>query len=313
MTAASLIDELDEAKRTITRAGQSPPMVNYNALTISVDELGVLLPEYGREFMSKLVHLWDGYPYSESRRSRKEKPTIEKPILNLLAGAQPGYLRDTIPEGAWDQGFISRTILVYSGESERQSLFNSVHIDPKLKSVLISDLQQIGSDGVYGKVKFTEEAKAVIDNWHLTGAGKGPSHPKLAHWLTRRTEHALRLSLVVSMARSNELVIEADDFTTGLSYLTEAEHYMGDIFKAMTHGGDNQIAMEAWHFATESYLKSNKKPIRQELIVRFLSERTPAHNVMRLLEIMERAGILRREQVKGQGVCFVPSSKGRHY
>ena len=66
--------------------------------------------------MSILNHLYDCPPYKERKRGKGIEYELENAQLNLLAGTQPAYLNNLLPEGAWQQGFMSRTIIVYSGE-----------------------------------------------------------------------------------------------------------------------------------------------------------------------------------------------------
>src|SRR5262245_66332998 len=52
----------------------------------------------------------------QKRRGRDLRVKILCPQINLLGATTPSYLNQVMPPGAWDQGFISRTILVYSGD-----------------------------------------------------------------------------------------------------------------------------------------------------------------------------------------------------
>jgi hypothetical protein len=46
-------------------------------------------------------------------------------------------------------------------------------------------------------------------------------------------------------------------------------------------------------------------------MVHFLQERTPAHNIVKILEIMERAHFIKREIVPKLGVAYVPTKAPR--
>src|SRR5690242_15115268 len=68
VTRATIIEELSEAQRFKTTPTGA---IEFHSLFVCSNELGVLLPEYGMEMMSKLTDLYDGHPYSEKRRNAK--------------------------------------------------------------------------------------------------------------------------------------------------------------------------------------------------------------------------------------------------
>lgn len=303
VTKASLIDDLRDAQRTVLRPGENPPVVSFNSLLIASNELGVLIPGYENDFMNTLTDIYDGHPYSERRRSKEINFKLDHPQLNLLAATTPSYLNALMPQGAWDQGFISRTILIYSGDNTKRSLFGETTEDFKLEKLMHADLDRISQ--LYGKMNFTEEAAHAIEHWHLEGGPPTPDHPKLTHYLTRRTAHLLKLCMVASASRRDDLLITIDDYQEALGWLLEAESYMPDIFKSMSSGGDGEVIRECWHFVYQIYVK-DPKPIPLHRVVAFLQERTPAHNVDKLIKVMFDGRVLEKIEVNKVGTCVKP-------
>src|SRR5262245_64254972 len=115
MTGASLIDALNESVRRLVLIGD-PPYVEFNSLTIISRELGVLIPSWEPTLLNNLTDIYDGQMVDQKRRGRDLRVKILCPQINLLGATTPSYLNQVMPPGAWDQGFISRTILVYSGD-----------------------------------------------------------------------------------------------------------------------------------------------------------------------------------------------------
>jgi hypothetical protein len=114
LSYASFADELDEATINIIRMGEVPPLIKFNSLTICSNELGVLLPEYDPTFMNRLTDAYDCRIYTERKRGKDLRITIENPQLNFVAATTPGFITETMPPAAWEQGFLSRTFLIYS-------------------------------------------------------------------------------------------------------------------------------------------------------------------------------------------------------
>lgn len=292
VSRASLMDSLREAERKIVIPQNIPPVVVFNSLLIAANELGVLIPGYDNEFMNTLTDVYDGKRYGESKRSKELKYVMLSPQLNLLAATTPSYLNNVMPEGAWDQGFISRVFLVYSGETTIRDLFTDVAVQKEPKKNLIHDLKIIGN--LYGKMMFTEEAATAISCWHKAKGPPAPEHPKLIHYNTRRTAHLLKLCMVACAATTNDLIITLYHYNTALSWLLEAEQFMPDIFKSMAIGGDAKAIQDTWYFAYQVYAKE-KRNVSEARLIEFLQNRVPAHSIERIIMIMVKSKLLEKQ------------------
>lgn len=308
VTRASIIDALDNASRNYLLPG-GKGIEHFHSLAVIAEELGVLIPAYENDFMNVLTQIYDNRAYSETRRSSKLSINLPHPQINLIAATTPSFLNNLIPEGAWDQGFMSRVIMIYSGASAPGDLFAETAADDMMLKYLSEDLKQVGA--LCGQMTFDPEAAETLIAWHRTGVDGGepiPDHPKLMHYNKRRTAHLLKLCMIMSAARTNELKITMDDFVEALDTLVRAETFMPDIFKAMRTGGDMNVMDETWHHVYKLFMKENK-PIAEGRIVAFLSERTPAHNVMRVLEVMTRQGIFQKKLIDHVGDAYVPRAR----
>jgi hypothetical protein len=285
-----------------------PPYVEFNSLMVLAGELGVLLPIYDNDFMNVLTAIYDCYPYAERRRSKDLKIAIPSPQLNLFAATTPSYLNALLPEGAWDQGFISRMILVYSGERILSPLFMEDSRDEAMYSALLTDLKIIGE--YYGQLTFDNDAAERISNWHTMGGPPVPEHPKLAHYVTRRTAHALKLSMVAAACRGDfNYDISLSDVETALTWLLEAENAMPDIFRSMNSGGDSAAIEDTWYMVWQTFSKE-KKPVSHARVVAHLRARVPSHSVDKIIDIMVKSEMLKLELTSG-GQVYRPAPKLR--
>lgn len=296
VTKASLVDETAAALRHVNRPNEVPSTVLFNSLNIVSTELGVLLPAYDLAMMNMLQDLYDCKAYSESRRSKELMISIKNPHVSLLAGCTPSYLSGVLPEGAWDQGFTARTIFIYCGESVRVPLFGERPDEEEKWKQLQEGLKKISA--YYGKVQFTKEAAELAQAWADTGGNPAPTHPRLIHYNTRRILQMLKLSVIASVARSPSLCIEVQDIQTAIDWLLEAEEYMPDIFKAMSGSTHAQLVEDIYHFVLTAYSKGNKTPVHASRVINFVQQRTPAHNVERVLDVMKKANMI-EETLRG--------------
>ena len=305
VTKASLIDELAESNRRIITNVPENPVSHFNSLLLCINELGVLIPAYENEFMNTLTDLWDCKRYSERRRTSKIEIDIERTQLNLLAACTPSYLMHVLPEGAWDQGFLSRTMLVYSGNIEIRSLFASTTTDQKLVDILTAHLKNIST--LYGEMSFTPEAAQAADHFNMTGGEPKPDHPKLLSYNIRRVVHMLKLAMVASVSRSDEMLITVEDVERALEWLFEVESSMPDIFKAMSQGGTGKVMEEAWHFIFKAHAKE-QKAVKEHRLIQFLQERVPVHNIKPTIDMMVQGKMIEKKLEVG-GVGYVPRGR----
>lgn len=306
VSRASLIDDLRDAERRVVHPDKQPSVMSFNALAIFADELSVFMPEYANDFLSILNHIYTGQPYSERKRTRDLQFSIPNPTLNMIAGTQPGYLSEFLPEAAWNQGFLSRTILVYNGEQILQPLWGISGKEIRQHEYLVEDLRVIGD--LYGEMTFDKEAAEAATAWHMAGGFPKPEHPKLAYYNMRRTAHVLKLSMIASAARGDSLRVTVDDYQEAMGWLTQAEHFMPDIFKAMQTGGDIIAIKEAWYFCYEIWMREKQGTVEARVIT-FLAERVPSHTVTRILQLMCQGGLLEKKMDSKLGYVYFPKKK----
>jgi len=300
VTRAALADVLNEADRRIMRPGENPPLVHFNAIYLRSNELATFLSGYDADFMGLITDLYDNHGYSERRRNSNITPiNVKHPMINLIAATTPKQLSGILPEGAWQQGFMSRMVLVYSAEQRTNTpLIEEATIeDDALMRSLISDLKQIAD--LYGKMTFTAEARAFINNWWVGGGQPAPVHPRLESYCGRRDLHLLKLAQIAACACGSHPIIQLEHAEMALEWLIEVEHYMPGLFKALAAANEDVLA-ETAYFVNEAYLRNNKKPIAEAKIVRFLQMKVPFERVMKVIEIMTKAGLLAQSGEPGK-------------
>lgn len=283
VTMASLVDHLAEAKRTIIQLPHAA--VEYNSLYITADELSAFMHEYTGELVAGLTTFFDVVPYGQGRRVKDIKIRIKRPQLNILSGSTPNNLLNLVPEGAWEQGFTSRVIMVYSDDKPIIDVFNS----PKkeMPKEMIHDLKLISA--LHGEFGWSEEYAKAMHNWKLLGFPPVPDHPKLTDYSSRRFSHLIKLSMIASVDRNDSLHLTKEDFNRAMGWLLEAEAEMPRIF-SQGKGSADSAAMDI----ITHYIQQHKEGISEHKIINFACQHVQySGNVLPLIDLMEKSGMIR--------------------
>lgn len=298
---ATMIDELREAMRSVITTKE---VVTYNSLKICANEFGVLLPAYDTAMMAKLTDIYDAGEYGERRRnSERNTFNISNPQINLIGATTPSYLKEQMPEGAWEQGFLSRCIIVFHGtKTQRKILGKPIDYSAEFDK-LRDDLLSINN--VYGAFEWENSAADSFEAWNMEDCPPKPDHPKLETYCTRRPIHMLKLLMISSISRNDELIITQADFDRALEWLLEVEIAMPQAFLAMQSNSDGQIMQDLHFIMRKNYIK-NKQPIKENALYLYLQNHVPGYAVPKIIEIMEKSKMIKSVTVKNNGRCYEP-------
>lgn len=290
VTKASLLDHLQAAHQT--HLVSPTEMLEYHSLQVYADEFGVFCPAHDLSFLSVMNKLFDcrNY-YKESRRGRgiDEDLYVTNPQINLIAGTQPDFLSTWLPPEAWGMGFMSRIVMIYADKKPKRKLFGKTkQFD---RRPFIHDLKQICD--MIGEMDWSDEASALLEAWHDTGMQPIPEHTKLQHYIPRRILNMIKLCMVSSAARSNEMVIHKEDVERAQEWLLEAEALMPEIFKALSGINDLQVIQDLHFYLWELWHRENKRPLHISRAHLFLAARVPSYSREHIVKTCFAAGILR--------------------
>ena len=282
MTRASLVDFMSEAKRFLPQLPDPP--IEYNSLVVIADEFSAFMHEYDSALVAALVEFYDVNPYSEGRRVSQIRIKIPRPQLTILTGSTPSNLIHTLKDYVWDQGLMSQVIMVYSSD---HPLINIFEAPQKGKPAhLIHDLKMLFKlEGQFSRTKEFEEA---MHNWKMLNQQPAPDHPKLHHYCTRRFAHLLKLTMVASVDRSNELLLTVEDFNRAFGWLIEVEETMSLIFEVGSVAPDSRVMDEVVHF-----VRRHGGGVSEHLIVNFIRERVPSYSVKNIMNNLVAARMIK--------------------
>lgn len=283
MTAASLVDAVMSCKRQYTQ--HYPPVPNpveeFYSMSMLIDEWGTLLKAYDGDIIPLLTSFYDvNVPFEQWRRGGEVRIKIPRPQLNILAGATPSTLMRYMPDSAWDQGFTSRLIMIYSAEKNTLDDFDE-HVN-ELPADMRTDIQSIFQ--LYGEFKVDPSFREAVNKWRDpkgNNENPKPTHPKLVHYNTRRRAHLYKLAIISAVDRGSHYLLDRHDFDVARGWLEEAEVFMPDVFAAGALSVDGRVMDEI-----EEFVARQDKPVTEHRILRFASDKLPAYSIVGVLRIM---------------------------
>lgn len=309
MTRAGLIDALFEADRKLLINGE---LLEFHSLILPSAELGVLISAHDLDFLSVLNDLFDNPTvFGEKLRwvnAGKTKDIIY-PQLSILAGTQPVFLGSVLPEEAWSQGFTARLIMVYSSLIQQiPDLFAKRAPKTKEREALIAHIVELSK--MHGLLEWEPSASTFFQRRYHEAFSPIPEHFRLAHYVSRRMAHMLKLSQASSLSRGTDMKITLFDVERALSWILEAEVTMPDIFREMAHKSDSTVLDELFNWAYALYTKERKPigaaRIRSLLVKNF---QVPADKVDKLIFMAEKINML---TLLAGTETYIPNAKHKH-
>lgn len=302
-TLAAMLESMASYQQMIEVDGEK---VLANSCVLALGEFGHLFKEEDTEMMNAINAFYDAKdtPFVDSTISRG-KVTIDRPSLTMLTGTQPQFLDRVLPEQAFQMGFATRLVMAYADETSKGTVFGRTRRPQvQLAKAITRDLLHLKL--LAGEYHFDEDASHYFETWYQEGCKPVPAHMRLQDYNTRRWAAAFKLSMVLTAAKSQELVIHLEEVKLAIQLLLDAEATLPQAFSAMVGSSDAALVSETRQYVFKNYMQK-KAPTREALVVAFLMHRVPAHRVKALLETMLQANALKEEGYNAPGLrMFLP-------
>ena len=306
MTKAAMLDELTAAAtRRITADGK---ILQYT-LTVACTEFSTVVPTHDTEFLNTLTDLYDNLDSYKSSRRTSTTSDITNPQVNILGGCTPGYLDLTLPEEAWQMGFMARIIMIHAGEGPKISLFGASPIDDGKVNQVLQDCISAMLD-LEGQCPIHVDAQRALQEWYDSGMEPVPRHSKLEHYKTRRLQSTLKLCIISAISRNSpNMGIEFCDLVRAQEWLLAAEATMPDIFRAMVGRSDGEVLTALWRYCHAQYAANKAQPVQGHRLLAWLSQQVPVFKINQMLDMAVRLDYLAKIAGKDE---FTPRPRQDH-
>lgn len=294
ITREALIRELRQASGcTIDPITQKPHM--HASLTIASEELTVFL---GYNNLTLIADLTDWYDCRQRWTYRTKNSGSDEILgvwVNLLGATTPDILQATLPQDAVGGGLTSRMIFVYTkgkGKIVAHPFLLSENEDLRLD--LVYDLERINM--LVGEFKPTPEFLQVFPDWYIQQHSEPPfEDQRFGGYMQRRQTHVLKLCMVMSASRGDDMFITKEDFERSLAILKETEKTMHLTFSSYGSNPNIGVTQQIMNTIT------TKKEITISSLLRMYMRDLDITQLNIVLETLERSGFCKVVRAEAGG------------
>lgn len=169
---------------------------------IKASELSVFLNKntYSSGMVSLLTDLYD-CPSTYKYVTRNKSPVLLQDVaVSLLGASTPDWLATSIPEAAFEGGFMSRVMFVVKEERDRSIPF-PIEPEKDEKANLRRELQRIRKH-FRGEIILTKEAREWFRSWYENGADLTTGDNQLVGFVERKPDTLLKLAIILAAAEN---------------------------------------------------------------------------------------------------------------
>lgn len=245
-----------------------------SSLSMVVGEFSDLILKGGKEMYDLLTSLYDAKKQLSVATMMRGKEGTERPCFNFGACTTPGWISTHMPEESISGGFASRVIFIYEQELGKKRLYWKKEMADggaanfnKLEADLVADLSHIAT--LSGEFTMTEEALKKGEQWYqdlsLVGVPK-----KMHGYMARKHVHAHKLAMILSVAQSDELIIDWPTLEASIDILTQTEKRLPLVFAGV---GKNEYSLTLRDIS--DYIQANNQATRAQIFNHFQSSAEP--------------------------------------
>ena len=232
ITREALIRELRDVNETSIDDATGKPIA-HSSLTVLSEELMVFLGFNNPALLSDLTDWYDCKPEWTYRTKNMGTDKINGVYVTLLGATTPEVILSSMPREFIGGGFASRVIFVYESQKGKIVEYPIITDEEKrLRELLFLDLQQISL--LKGQFRVDESFLGIWGPWYREQSAHPPFRSfQFGGYVERRPKHVMKLSMIMSASRTDEMIITAGDFTKALGILEITEKNMANTFSGV--------------------------------------------------------------------------------
>ena len=276
---------------------------------IKASELSVFLGSSAKDvtIIQVLTDIYDCPKVFEYRTITRGLDIANEPYVCILAGTTPEWIKNALPAGSIGGGFTSRVIFVHAGAGWVK--IPHPEITPAMlreRKKLVADLGLIGE--LKGEVTFSDEAYEWYSVWYVEVDRPDKYGHDLRGYAGRKSATLLKVAMVVSASRRDDLTITMDDLTVALSILNENEKNLPQVMQMIQKSEEGSLTMAIMNAIEQA----GEEGLEHSKLLRNNSHRMNAIELGGIIDSLDEAGMIVIENVGGgKGKAVYRARRGR--
>jgi len=282
ITRAALVQEFESVQENFVDTDGIDHV--HSSLSVFSEEFVVFLGEQNPDMVITLTDLFDCPRVWRYTTKNKGKSNLENVWLNLIGAITPSLLHNKVTLEAIGGGLMSRTIFVVEqGKSKLVPHPFLTKDEELLYEHLLSDLGEIAT--LQGPFKMTEECLLTYQQWYLKGI-EAVNDPKFDGYNERRSLHARKLAMIMSACRTNDMIINVEDWERGLGLLELVEPKMHLAFAGIGKAEHSKVMHDVMAYIAVTHEASWK-----EILSRFRYD-VLADDLTSIMKVLREIGVV---------------------
>lgn len=207
-----------------SRTGHDGKIRIYNSIYVIAPEMVVFMGGQNAPAMiANLVTLYDCHSKWDYTTRTKGIITLENECVNMLAATTNNLISQWLDSSALGGGFAGRTFFVV-GHKPRKLVPWPDDTSQDKRERLVKGLENIAA--LHGEMYVPPEVKHKFNAWYMQLHAEGNNDQqdyRIAGYMERKHDHALKIAALLSISESNELVLKQCHLNEAINCLEQME------------------------------------------------------------------------------------------
>lgn len=285
-----------------TPEGNSRNKEDGHAIFVVSNEFTAFTGQNNREFIDFLTKIYDGEPYDYRLKNKKERFTMEDPLIGIVGGTTPTNIADSLPPSAIGQGFTSRVIFVF-GAKKYKSVARPNSFNEDLERFVKKRYSEIYYN-LQGELREAPDALQYVNS--IYEKHNDLTDGRFTYYLARRHTHLIKLGMVMAASRMSG-IIELQDYLQADALLKATEEFMPEAL-----GEFGQSPLSAAKQKIIEFINYSHEPVTMQMLWAFMGRDLRMHELSTIVnDLVTTSKIQQVKSMISDKTMFIPYIAGK--
>ncbi len=237
---------------------------------------------------------------------KMETFTLNNPIVSMLVGTNDPHFKNFFADKDVQGGFIGRMFVIAESKKHRtNSLYKPLEF-PLTDDALLPHLKAISKLKGPFKNFYPSEAGEIFDKWYCELDAVYDKVEDKTGTLERIGESVIKVAMLLSLARTTDLIINTDDMQTAIIV---CQKLVGNIRKKTMNQGSKQSYAEQKTLILEEMMSRETHQISQEQLLKKYWMHFNIDQLTIIMQSFDLAKLILTESIGNKIIYRMPDDK----